>query len=123
MLPEHALLHHPPRPTGGRGLLRRLEQEEHAEEASPTGGASSAGWNKRSTRPGSSSLISSSNHPAPTSIAVWASCPQACITPSTFETKECSFSSCMGNASRSALRATVLPGLPPSTTPSTPVSA
>src|SRR5919112_6244939 len=30
MLPEHAVLHHPPRPTGGRSLLRRLEQEEHA---------------------------------------------------------------------------------------------
>jgi hypothetical protein len=38
-------------------------------------------------------------------------------------TKEWSFSSCMGNASMSALRATVLPGLPPSTTPSTPVMA
>src|SRR5215208_3081130 len=30
MLPEHAVLHHPPRPADGRSLLRRLEQEEHA---------------------------------------------------------------------------------------------
>src|SRR5919112_4068682 len=29
MLPEHALFHHPQRPTGGRSLLRGLEQEEH----------------------------------------------------------------------------------------------
>src|SRR5215210_5569899 len=91
--------------------------------APPAGEASSAGWNRRSTRPGISSLTSSSNHPAPTSIAVWASCPQACIIPSTFETKEWSFSSCMGNASMSALKATVSPRLPPSTTPSTPVLA
>src|SRR5918993_441386 len=66
---------------------------------------------------------SPNTHLSPTNIAVWASCPQACITPSTFETKACSFSSCMGNASISALKATVLPGLLPSTTPSTPVFA
>jgi len=30
MLLEHAVLHHPLRPTGGRSFLRRLEHEEHA---------------------------------------------------------------------------------------------
>ena len=47
---------------------------------------------------------------APSSIAVWPSCPQACITPGRVETCGMSFSSRIGSASMSARRTTTLPG-------------
>ncbi len=71
----------------------------------PPGCTSSAGWKISRTRPGSAGAAASAS-PAPSSIAVCASCPQACITPFTVEAKGSPVSSCMGSASRSARSAT-----------------
>ena len=54
-------------------------------------------------------------------IAVWPSCPQACITPGVPEVKGASSSSVSGSASMSARHAMVGPGRSPWSTPTTPV--
>ena len=71
----------------------------------PPGCISSAGWKISRTRPGRSGAAASAS-PAPSSIAVCASCPQACMTPSTVDANGRPVSSCSGSASRSARRAT-----------------
>ena len=57
---------------------------------------------------------------AVSSMAVWLSWPQACMTPGTAEAKSHSFSSCIGSASISARRSTVLPGFLPPMKPTVP---
>ena len=74
---------------------------------------SSAGWKRRRTVPRSSFLCFCRTWAAPMSMAAWASCPQACITPGRREEKGSPVSSWMGRASMSARRATVRPGRPP----------
>ena len=59
---------------------------------------------------------------APISIAACVSCPQACILPSCSEAKGSPVSSCIGSASMSARRSTVLPGFPPFISPIIPES-
>ncbi len=54
---------------------------------------------------------------------MWASWPQACMTPGTVDFQGTSTASWMGRASRSARRATTGPGFPPFSTPTTPVPA
>ncbi len=98
---------------------------------SPSGAPSSAGWKMNSTVPGNSLRIEASAWAVPIRIAVCASWPHACITP-TFSprysavtadlngTSTCSFT---GSASMSARSAITGPGLPPFSTPTTPVCA
>ncbi len=96
---------------------------------SPIGGVSSAGWKMNFTVPGMLARIEASTSATPISIAVWASWPQACMTP-----QDCplysavatllngtSTSSFTGSASMSARSATTEPGLPPFSIPTTPV--
>ena len=71
----------------------------------PPGCTSSAGWKISRTRPGSPGADASAS-PAPSSIAVCASCPQACMTPWTVEAKGRPVSSVSGSASMSARNAT-----------------
>ena len=62
---------------------------------------SSPGCTMNTTWPASSSRRSASSRAAPTSIATWVSCPQACMTPGTSEAKGSPVSSCTGRASMS----------------------
>ncbi len=84
--------------------------------------ASSAGWNRKRTRPESSSLMAASTSATPSRMAAWASCPQACMTPLLFDRYGMSFSSVRGRASISARRATVRPGRTPTRSAVTPLS-
>ena len=85
---------------------------------------SSAGWNTNRIVPGGSarsSRILASARAAPRSIAMWPSCPHACITPGVWLRSASGMSdcSCSGSASMSARRRTT--GSDPSpTTPTTP---
>ena len=83
------------------------------------------------TVPGNSLRLPASTCAAPSSTAVWPSWPQACITP-TFSPRYSAVAvdwngrsacSVTGSASMSARSATVGPGLPPRSTPTTPVCA
>ena len=67
---------------------------------------SSAGWKISRTLPGISASMSLRTIAAPSSMAVCASCPHACMTPSFFDLYGTSFSSCRGSASMSARSAT-----------------
>ena len=71
----------------------------------PPGCTSSAGWKTSRTRPGSVGALASAS-PAPSSIAVCASWPQACITFGVAEANGSPVDSCSGRASMSARRAT-----------------
>ena len=82
---------------------------------------SSAGWNSRRTVPGRRSRMDASARAAPSSMAVCASCPQACIMPSCAERKGQPSGSSSGRASMSARRATVSPGSLPWMVPITQV--
>ncbi|SUY94685.1 Uncharacterised protein [Comamonas testosteroni] len=81
------------------------------------------------TVPGSLARMPASASAAPMSMATWASCPQACMTETclpmywalALEAKDSPVFSATGSASISARRATVLPGWPPRSTPTTPV--
>ncbi len=70
--------------------------------------ASSAGWKISRTPPGSrpAAARSARNRPAPTSMAVCASWPQAWHTPGIVDRYGTPFSSSIGSASRSARSAT-----------------
>ena len=76
-----------------------------------------------------SDLFLAKNSATPIKIATCASCPQACITPTslpkyvvlTFDAKGNPVFSSTGKASISALRAIVGPGLPPFINPTSPV--
>ncbi len=84
---------------------------------------SSPGWNRNRTRPASSPRRATSSRAAPTSMAVWASCPHECMTPSCSEAKSSPVSSGIGSASMSARSSTVGPGSPPSRSATTDVWA
>lgn len=75
---------------------------------------SSAGWKIRRTEPAKASRQAIRISAAPTSMAAWASCPQACIMPGTCEAKGSPVLSPMLRASMSARRATRGPGAAPS---------
>mmetsp|Transcript_35958 Transcript_35958/g.91910 ORF Transcript_35958/g.91910 Transcript_35958/m.91910 type:complete len:223 (+) Transcript_35958:470-1138(+) len=70
---------------------------------------SSAGWNSSLTVPGSVASCSLRILAAPSSMAMCASCPHACMTPGFWLLYSTSLSSRMGSASMSARRATVGP--------------
>ena len=118
----------PPRPSGCRARLR-------PPSASPPlfspPSPSSAGWKRKTTVPGRSGFIPASTSAAPMRMAVCASWPHACITPTsrplncafTVDLKGTSSSSVTGSASMSARSATTGPGFPPRRTPTTPVRA
>ena len=83
--PGRAARHDPSRARRA-GARRRRGRRRRARRAStmsraPPGGSSSACWKTKRTSPASSSRRSTSSCAAPSSIAVWPSCPQACITP------------------------------------------
>ena len=102
-----------------------------APPCSPGGGPSSAGWKMNFTVPGICARIPASTVAAPMSIAVCASWPHACITPTscpanvdrTLDLNGRSTCSVTGSASMSARSATTPPGFPPRSTPTTPVFA
>src|SRR5690606_28393558 len=102
-----------------------------APPASPSGGPSSAGWNTNSTSPGSASRMPTSASATPIRMLVWASWPQACITPTSWplkvaracEAKGRPVVSVTGSASMSARSASLGPGRPPLSTAVTPVVA
>ena len=73
--------------------------------SAPPGWISSAGWKISRTRPGSDGAVASAR-PAPSSIAVCASCPQACMTFGTVDANGRPVASCSGRASMSARSAT-----------------
>ena len=83
--------------------------------------SSSAGWNTSATRPARNGASSWRTAAAPSRVAVWMSCPQACILPGTVEAKGRPVSSPIGSASMSARMASVGPGRPPSMVPTIPV--
>src|SRR5690606_8795998 len=95
------------------------------------GAPSSAGWNTNSTLPANWSRTPARASATPIRIAVCASWPQACITPTVspryspvaFEAKGRSLRSVTGSASMSARSSTVGPGRPPSSSATTPVWA
>ncbi len=91
-----------------------------APPSSPGGAPSSAGWKRKSTVPGTSSLIPISSSAVPRPTVMWTSCPQACITPGFCDFQGTSTASSMGSASMSERQATTGPGLPPSRTATTP---
>ena len=91
-----------------------------APPSSPGGGPSSAGWNTNSTVPARRSRRPLSSSATPSRMATWASCPHACIAPSTSLANGRSVSSGIGNASMSPRNSTVRPGLPPSRTATSP---
>ena len=72
------------------------------------------------SEPASCSFISQSTWTAPSRIAVWASCPQACITPGTCEEKGQPVFSWMLSASMSARSAMHGPGRAPFRSATTP---
>ena len=78
----------------------------------PPGGRSSAGWKRNRSSPLSSPARAASSCAAPSSIAVWPSCPQACMTPSRSEANSTPLSSWIGSASMSERSARVRPGRP-----------
>jgi hypothetical protein len=102
-----------------------------APPCSPAGAPSSAGWNRNITSPDSSCRMPASTVARPSSMAVCASWPQACITPvdlpryspCAFEANGRSTSSVTGRASMSARIASFGPGWPPLRMPTTPVCA
>ena len=102
-----------------------------APPSSPGGGPSSAGWKMNLTVPGSCSRIPARSSATLIRIATWASCPQACMTPTscplycdlTVDLNGRSTSSATGSASMSARSATTGPGRPPRSMPTTPVFA
>ena len=68
----------------GEGVRHRLAAVGGVEEAlvqrrRGAGWPSSPGWKNSRTRPASAPRRSASRRAAPTSMAVWASCPQACM--------------------------------------------
>src|SRR5450759_2519762 len=73
---------------------------------------SSAGWNISFTVPANCDRRSIRSCAAPNSIAVWASCPHACITPGISEAKGTPERSSIGNASMSARSRTHGPSPP-----------
>ena len=83
---------------------------------------SSAGWKMKWTRP-RKSRFAAKCLAAPSSIVVWPSWPQACITPSARERCAKVFRSWMGSASMSARSPTARVSLPRLSTPTTPVPA
>src|SRR4051795_5083180 len=90
----------------------------------PPGAISSAGWKtNRTSPPGSASGSSLSTRAAPSSIAVWPSWPQACMTPGFSEANSTPLCSSIGSASMSARSATTGPGRPVSRCATTPCSA
>jgi hypothetical protein len=100
-----------------------------APPSSPGGAISSAGWKMNFTVPCSSSRIAARISATPIRIATCVSWPHACMTPAsapfhivrTLLLNGTSVSSVTGNASMSARSATQGPGLPPLSTPTTPV--
>ena len=82
---------------------------------------SSAGWKARRTVPQRSSLMSMRMCAAVSSMEMWQSWPQACITPSFTLAYSAPVVSWTVRASISARRRMVLPGLVPSMVASTPV--
>src|SRR3954451_23590104 len=90
----------------------------------PPGASSSAGWKrKRSSPPGRRSRASASTFAAPSSMAVWPSWPQACMTPGFSDAKSTPLASSIGRGSMSALSATTGPGRPVPSRPTTAFSA
>ena len=85
--------------------------------------SSSAGWKMKTAVPGSSARRAARISARVIAMAVWPSCPQACITPAVPEVNGASRSSVTGSASISARQAIVRPGLSPRRTPTTPVRA
>ena len=81
--------------------------------AAPPGSASSPGSKRKRISPGRCSRMPASTVAAPSSIDVWPSCPQACMTPGFSEANGSPVSSSMGSASMSARIASVGPGRPP----------
>src|SRR5262245_42220625 len=73
------------------------------------------------TLPASSARRAASSRAAPTSMAVCASCPQACITPAVREANGRPVSSGMGSASMSARSRIARPGLAPRSVATTPL--
>src|SRR5690606_2835885 len=86
---------------------------------------SSDGWKRTFTVPENWSRRSTSKRATANWIAVWASWPQACMTPSVWDLYSTSFSSWIGSASISARISTLRPGpgFVPRMTPVTPVIA
>ncbi len=82
---------------------------------------SSEGWKISRTEPCSCVFTSQSIRTAPSSMAMWPSCPQACMTPRCREENGSPVSSAIGSASMSARRATRRPGSPPAMSAMTPV--
>ena len=70
--------------------------------SAPPGYSSSACWKSKRTSPGNCSRDPESTFAVASSIAVCASCPQACITPARCDANSKSFSSWIGRASMSA---------------------
>ena len=102
----------PSLPTSSRGSQCRAKIRSTPSTApsatmsiAPPGCTSSAGWKISRTRPGSAGALASAR-PAPSTIAVWASCPQACMTFGTVEANGSPVASCSGRASMSARSAT-----------------
>ena len=81
--------------------------------ALPPAPPSSAGWKISATVP-SKLRVSQRYRPAPSSIAVWPSCPQACIAPGVCDAHGLPLVSATGNASMSARNPMVLPAPLPS---------
>ena len=115
------------RPSSSISLAPQLLPVDGANRLEP----SSAGWKMNTTVPGRSSFKPASTSAVAMSMAVCASCPQACMTPTSFppswalarEAKGSPSGSSTGSASMSARRATVRPGLAPFRMPTTPVRA
>ena len=84
---------------------------------------SSAGWNRKRTVPQRSSFIPLSTVAAPSSMAPWVSCPQACMTPGFSEANSTPLFSVMLRASMSARRTMILPGFPPLSSARRPVGS
>src|SRR5260364_223258 len=82
--------------------------------------SSSAGWKIRWTAP-SKSRRRARERAAPSSIAVWPSCPHACIFPAFCERCAKAFCSCMGSASISARSPIARADAPARSVPTTPV--
>lgn len=88
--------------------------------AAPLSTVSSAGWNTSRTRPRRRGANPASTSPTPSSVAVWMSCPHACIRPATVLANASPVCSPIGSASMSARISNVGPGAPPSISAVTP---
>ena len=82
---------------------------------------SSPGWNMNNTRPARSSRRALRSRAALDSIAVWVSCPHACMQPSTCDANSRPVSSGIGNASMSPRSRIVGPGFEPSSSATMPL--